>query len=128
MMNRFLRRKTLLCTLLLAIPPLLSQGLSWLGVDAGPMLLLNAEPDSGPSPLLYTLGLSMPIRQTDGGFYWEARYGFFHTRYLYADGKASPAEKEAAGSLWTLGLDLESSLGYRFDLGRGNHGLNVVKS
>lgn len=95
----------------------MSSSLSWLGADAGLSLLLNAEQDSGPSPLLTVLGLSMPIRQIDGSFYWEARYMFSTTFYGYADGKAFPVENEAADSLWTLALEAESVLGFRFDLG-----------
>jgi len=110
-------RRIFMCVLLQPVPRWLSAGLSWLGADAGLSLMLNAEEASAPSPLLLVLGLSMPIRQVDDSFYWEARYLFFTTHYGYADGKAFPVEVEAADSLWTLALDAESALGWRFDLG-----------
>jgi hypothetical protein len=91
--------------------------LSWLGADTGLLYLFNAEQDSGPGPLLYTLGLSMPLKETGTGLIWDIRYHVFGTYYQFANGRASPVEMEAADSLWTLGLATETSFGYLFSLG-----------
>ena len=106
---------TAVLLLVFALVPVV--GLSWLGVDTGMLYLFNAEQDSGPSPLLFTMGFSMPLRDTGDGFIWDIRYHAFATYYQFASGRASPVEVEAADSLWTLGLATEMSLGYLFTLG-----------
>jgi hypothetical protein len=109
-------KRIITAALLLVFPLASVMALSWLGVDGGMLYLFNAEQDSGPNPLLMTVGLSMPLAGTGDGLIWDIRYHAFATYYQFANGRASPVEVEAADSLWTLGLATETSLGYLFAL------------
>ena len=59
MPRSFLRRT--LSLLLFFIPLTLIPGLDWMAVDSGLLYLINTEEDSAPSPLLTTVGMSLPF-------------------------------------------------------------------
>ncbi len=100
--------------------------LDWLGLDAGIFVLVNTDEDSAPSPLLNTLGMSIPFLYYNTPLYWEASLLFFNTQYQYsfetsaadAAGRPAftPAEIEKANSLWVLGVLLDTRFGYMFEL------------
>ena len=102
--------------LLLLFPLLGSSGLIWLGIDTGTLLLFNSEENSAPSPLLTTLGVSIPILQKDNPIYWLAALNFFGTYYEYSADRALPAEIEKADTLWTLGVILDTRFGFAFSV------------
>ena len=111
-----------LLILLFLLPVVPSSGLSWLGIDTGLILLINTDQDSAPSPLLNTLGVSIPFLGGDNPLYWEASLLFFNTHYQHSIGangmdRFTPAEIEKADSLWTLGLILDTRFGYALKLG-----------
>jgi hypothetical protein len=109
--------------LVVLVPARSLQALDWIEVDAGMIFLVNTDEDSAPSPILNTLGVSIPIPLFDDEdpFYWEASLLFFSLFYQHSlsqDGGDlyRPAELEKADTLWTLGVIIDTRLGYAFTL------------
>ncbi|MBN1837557.1 MAG: hypothetical protein JW820_17000, partial [Spirochaetales bacterium] len=74
--------------------------LSSLGIDGGLTFLVNTDTAGAPSPLMPTIGVNLPFgRPLD----LEVGVLAWGTYYLYADGRAIPAELEHR-DFWVLGL------------------------
>ena len=108
------KSRGIIIVLLLVMPLTAALGLSWLEIDVGLLYLLNGDQDSGPSPLLTTLGASIPINRVSRPLVWNTGLHLFGVHYQYASDRATPAELEFADSLWTLGIMVDSTFGYRF--------------
>ena len=84
-------------------------GLLWIG---------NMEEEGGPSPLVPTFGVSVPL---DLGtvFDLETRIGVFGQLYEWIPSlaKAVPTEVERADSVYFLGILLDPGITFNFDIG-----------
>lgn len=102
-------------------PPGLS-ALNELEFDGGLTFLGNADPDGAPSPLMPTVGVNLPLETPVD---LEVGILAWGTYYLYADGRAVPAEVEWR-DFWVLGLVADARIGYTFhfgeNIGLGLHG------
>src|SRR5512133_552825 len=91
-----------LCTLLGARP---LGALDYIGVGGSVVYLGNTQADSGPSPILQSLGVEAPI--TQGKWYFlEGGVRLFGLRYQYvaSQGRPVPTEIEYADYLDMLGV------------------------
>jgi hypothetical protein len=98
---------------LLALGALAPPGLpalSELEIDGGLTLLGNTDADGAPSPLMPTIGVNLPF-----GVPLDLEVGVlaWGTYYLYAGGRAVPAELEHR-DFWVLGLLADARVGYTF--------------
>jgi hypothetical protein len=110
-------------TVLLVLLALLAVGTStgawpWdtLEIDGAMVWIVNADPDSAPSPLLPALGLNFPlVAQRRWGF--DVGFLLTGTYYEYADGRAIPAELEQRDFAVPLILG-DARAGYYLPLGQ----------
>ena len=63
-------------------------------LDGGLFLITSTDPDSAPSPLLPSIGMTFPIQRNLWIFQLESSFLLTGTWYQYANGRASPAEPE----------------------------------
>jgi len=63
-------------------------------LDGGLFFITSTDPDSAPSPLLPSIGLTFPTQRTLWIFQLETSFLLTGTWYQYANGRASPAEPE----------------------------------
>lgn len=83
-------------------------GLIWIG---------NAEEEGAPSPLLPTLGVSLPVYFAPF-FFLDPGMDFYGTSYQLSEtgsGKAVPTEIEYANYIWYLIMRLDIPAGFRFN-------------
>jgi hypothetical protein len=87
--------------------------LSELEADFGLTGLINTDRNSGSSPLMPTLGVSLPL-----GTPLDLEVGVlaWGTYYLYQDDRALPAEVEFR-DFWVLGLVADARVGHTFRIG-----------
>lgn len=100
----------LLFSLPLVVVPCLDFGS--LRFDAGILFIGNAESDSAPSPVVNTIGFTVPLNQP-GRIRFQAGVQLFYTLYQMVDGKPLPVEIEVPGETWVsvLGAIFEPKVG-----------------
>ena len=84
--------------------------LSELEVDAGLTFLGNSDRASGPSPLMPTFGVNLPLGKP---LNLEVGLLAWGTYYQYDGGRATPVELEHR-DFWVLGLLADARVGYTF--------------
>jgi hypothetical protein len=92
-------------------------GFSLRGVDVNPGLIMvfATDPLAAPSPIVATIGASMPIDISDL-FFVEPAIDIFGVNYSYADVRAVPATIEAADGFFTACILIGAQAGARFTL------------
>jgi hypothetical protein len=68
--------------------------LDTLELDGGLFFITSTDPDSAPSPLLPSFGVTFPFKRKLRIFQLESSFLVTGTWYQYANGRASPAEPE----------------------------------
>jgi hypothetical protein len=61
-------------------------------LDGGLFFIGSGDPQSAPSPLLPSVGVTLPLKRSISIFQLEASFLLSGTWYQYANGRASPAE------------------------------------
>ena len=111
-----MRARVIIASLLLFGIPAFAFALkiSELDINAG-LLFIGSSPPGAPSPLVQTLGISMPIK-SDGPFFLEPSIEFFGSYYEVdpITGRTVPAPYESGTSFLTIGslITLQSGLLY----------------
>jgi hypothetical protein len=112
-----MRVKVIVAALLLTGIPALTFALSVSELDANVgLLFIGSAPPSGygaPSPLVQTIGVSLPLR-SKGPFFLEPSVEFFDTYYEWTGTRAVPTREESGIGFFTIGtlLSLQSGLLY----------------
>lgn len=84
-------------------------------IDSGLIYIGNSDQDSAPSPILRTIGATIPVFRS-GLFVISTGMQFWGSFYTYSNERALPQEMEAPGDLWNwiLATMLDSRFGIEY--------------
>ena len=100
---------------LLGVPSAFGVSLRGVDVNPGLVMVFTTDPLAAPSPIVATIGASMPIDITDL-FFVEPAIDVFGVNYRYTDTRAVPATMEAGDGFFTACILIGAQAGARYPL------------
>jgi hypothetical protein len=87
----------------------------YISIDAGMLLIGNSDPQSAPSPIVPSIGVSMPLVFEGTGFFLLPRLSFTGTDYMISPSSKRPAPAEIENAEQFVFMTfLDVLAGYRF--------------